>query len=148
MSVVMANSFFWPEYTFNTDRNDLLHRIFSASPVHRNFSEWRLHFRMPFHIQNAVCNMECRLHSEDRVPVSERWFGFRILRFIFRISRFYFRMSFVFQNVVYFSELRWPLCATILSPFITKILIDRLLILIDGLLISLIHNIEVIKNDS
>ena len=102
----MASSLFWPEYTFNTDRNDLLYRIFSASPVHRNFSEWRFHFRMPFHIQNAVCNMECRFHSEDRVLVSERRFGFRILRFIFSMRFIFQNIAFLFQNVVCVSECR------------------------------------------
>ena len=59
-----------------------------------------------FHFQNAVCNMECRFHSEDRVPVSERRFGFRILRFIFSMRFIFQNIAFLFQNVVCVSECR------------------------------------------
>jgi len=76
------------------------------SVLHRNFSEWSFHFRMSFHIHNAVCNMECRFHSEDCVPVSERRFSFRILHFIFRMRFIFQNIAFLFLNVVCVSECR------------------------------------------
>jgi len=96
-------------------------------------------FRIVFLFQKSVSFSECVLTWRNSVSLSEGGLVFRILRsnfrmpilfsecsfgwgnsvpdsewgFHFRISRFHFRTSFVFQNAVYVSEVRWPLCATI-----------------------------------